>query len=121
MAKLFGAPPKGERNGITELEAEFVKDPTRSHVFIVVADTAKVAKNVDTGETEPSLRILRIENVLPRDAATAEQLVRRSLERRTGMETLSIDLEDEISEIFANASIDIRTGEQHNSAHDEEA
>jgi len=113
MAKLSGALPKGERNGIASLEAEFVKDPTRTHVFIVVADTAKVIQNIDTGDHEPTLRILRIENVLPKDASTAERLVRRSLERRTGTKGLNIDLDDEIAQIFADASIDIRTGEQH--------
>jgi hypothetical protein len=113
MAKLSGALPKGDRNGIADLEAQFVKDPTRTHVFIVVADTAKVTQNIDTGDVEPLLRILRIENVLPEDAARAEQLVRRSLEHRTGSKVLSIDLADEIAQIFADASVDTRTGEQH--------
>jgi hypothetical protein len=113
MAKLSGALPKGERNGIAALEAQFVDDPTRTHVFIVVADTAKVTQNIDTGDVEPTLRILRIESILPKDARTAETLVRRALEGRTGVKTLDIDLADEISKIFSDASIDVRTGEQH--------
>lgn len=106
MATLSGKLPKGDRNGIDELEAQFVEDPTRPHVLMVVVDTAKVVRNVDTGDTEPSLRILRIEQVLPKDAPTAERLVRRALDHRHGAATLSIEVEDEITELFREASID---------------
>lgn len=112
MAKLSGKLPAGNRNGIADLESAFVKDPTRQHVLIVVTDTAKITENVDTGDSEPTLRILRVEQIHPEDARTAERLVRRALERRTGMETLDIDVENEIEAIFSEAAIDPETGQQ---------
>lgn len=112
MATLSGKLPKGDRNGIADLEAQFVQDPTRPHVLLVVVDTQKVVRNVDTGDTEPSLRILRIEQVLPHDASTAERLVRRALEHRNGADALPIELDDEITQIFREASIDDK-GEMH--------
>lgn len=106
MSKLGGGLPKGQANGIADLDAQLVSDPARPHVIIAVVDVAKITEDVDTGEREPTLRIRRLERVLPGDAAAAEQLMRHAVDRRLGAEQLPIDLEDEITAIFKEASID---------------
>jgi len=113
MTKLSGSLPKEDRNGIGHLVGQFVEDPTRRHVLIAVVDTAKVTQNVDTGDEEPTLRILRVEQIRPEDAASGERLMRRAMQERTGQSTLALYLADEISAIFQEASLDRRTGETH--------
>jgi len=113
MTQIFGSLPKDDGNGLGRSVSAFINDPTRKHVVMAVVDTAKVTTNVDTGDVEPTLRILRIEEVLPEDANTAEQLIRRALEARTGDTTLPLDLEDEITAIFRDAATNHTTGETH--------
>lgn len=104
MTALSGKLPKGDRNGLDELVAQFVKDPHRQHIVIAVVDVGKIVQNVDTGDFEPTLRILRIEQISPEDARDAETLVRRSLERRVGSTVLPFEMETEISAIFEQAA-----------------
>ncbi len=54
--------------------------------------------------------IRRIEVIAPADLTVAQQLMRRSLEARTGRTVLPLDLEDDIR--FAFGQVDPRTGEK---------
>lgn len=111
--KMSSALPKGERNGLEPLIPVFVNEPEALHVAIVIFRTAKITEDVDTGEREPQLRLLRVEPVLPQDASQAERMLRRALESRQGLTTLPIDMEDEITAAFEEAAIDRSTGELH--------
>lgn len=102
MSSLSGRLPKGEQNGLASLEAAFVKNPMKPRPVLAIIDVAKIVDNVDTGEVEPQLRILRIESICPEDADLVEQLMRRAIETRVGMTQLPIDLEDEITAAFKN-------------------
>lgn len=89
------------------LEAAFVNSPARPRAVMAILDVKSIVEDVDTGEVDPLLRILRIEAVRPEDASTAEQLMRRAIEARSGMTTLLIELEDEIRAAFRDAEDDI--------------
>ncbi|MFD4990784.1 hypothetical protein ACFWH7_03435 [Cellulosimicrobium cellulans] len=104
MARLAGRLPKGEANGLTSAERDLIQFPDRPVVCVVVLDTQKITTDVDTGDVIATARVGRIERVLPADLGTAEQLLRRALEKRSGGEVLPLDLEDEITAIFADAA-----------------
>jgi len=112
MTKLRGTLPKGEANGLDSIARELVHDPDKKVVVVAVLDCYKIVTDVDTGEVEPTARIIRIERLLSEDLPAAERLLRRALEKRSGSTTLPLDLEDEIREIFGNgATLDVKTGE----------
>lgn len=101
-AKFAGALPKGAtRNGLLEKAAELVANPYDVHVAVIFFDVAKVTKDVDSGLTVPTARILRIEMVDdPADGNRLRQILRRAWERRTGEAVLPIEMEDELTELF---------------------
>ena len=100
MTKLASALPKGDGNGLTAIARDLIDDPHRKHVVIAVLDCSKITTSTDTGEVEATVRVRRIERILPIDAPAAERLLRRALEARAGDTQLPIDLEEELEEIF---------------------
>lgn len=108
-AKIGGTLPSGDANGLGPIVGELVQHPHRFHVLLTIVDCKKVTTDHDSGAVIPTARIRRVEVVLPEDLAQAEQLLRRSMERRTGQTVLPMDLEDEITAAFAR--VDPRTGE----------
>lgn len=111
--KMSGTMPKENRNGLAARAATLLNDPEALHVAIVIFRTSKITEDVETGEREPTVRMARVEPVLPQDAKQAEKLLRRALENREGVTTLPIEIEDEITEAFREATIDRSTGEMH--------
>ena len=101
MAKLSASLPDGERNGLIALTGELTDNPHKNQVVIAVINCKSISTDVDTGAVVPTARILRIDPLLAEDYKRAEQLMRRSLERRNGGETLPIDIEDDIQAIFS--------------------
>lgn len=106
MSKLSSSLPQGEGNGLAALGPRLTEEPHKPRVALIVLNCKSISTDVDTGEITPTARILRIEPVLEADLARAEQLMRRGLQQRTGQETLPIDLEDEIGEIFSQLRTD---------------
>jgi len=112
VTKLRGTLPKGEANGLDSIARDLVHHPDDPVVVIAVIDCHKIVTDVDTGEVEPTARILRIERLLSSDLSDAERLLRRALGKRSGATTLPLDLEDEIRAIFGpGAALDTATGE----------
>lgn len=109
MTKLTSALPQGESNGLGTIAHDLVEHPHKLHIAVVVLDCKSVTVDNDSGATIPTARIRRIEPIGPQDRELAVQMMRRALETRTGQAVLPIDLEDEISAIFAG--IDPETGE----------
>lgn len=107
--KLQSQLPKGEPNGLGEIEAALVRNPKGMHVVIAVVDAKQIIADADTGMVEPTVRIRRVEVIGKEDAREAERLLRRALERRQGDTVLPLEIEDEIAEIFEN--LDRETGE----------
>ncbi len=101
--KLAGALPKGQANGLALLDHVVNQDPETRHVVIAILSTKKLTTDIDSGDVEAAMRIDRVERILPGDAETAEKMLRRSLEKRSGMTVLPIDIEDDIAEAFRDA------------------
>ena len=109
MTKLASALPKGDGNGLDSIARQLVEQPHDMHVVIALVDCKKTTTDNDSGEVDPTARIRRVEVIDAADLGTAEKLMRRALEKRTGTTVLPLDIEDEIAEAFAN--VDLTTGE----------
>ncbi len=108
-ARLGSSLPKGDANGLGCITAALIEYPHRYHVVLAIVDCKSVVTDNDSGEVVPTARVRRIEVVAPEDLPTAERIIRRSLERRSGKTVLALELEDEITAAFEN--VDPRTGE----------
>lgn len=108
-AKIGGQLPKGEGDGLSHIAGDLIRDPHRFRVVMAVIDVKKVTTDFDSGDVIPVARIRRIEVVQGDDLHTAEQLMRRALEKRSDRTVLPLDLEEEIWTAFRD--IDTSTGE----------
>lgn len=102
--KITGALPKGDLNGLDGLDYTAAGQPDLRHVVIAVIKPKRVVTDSESGTTEVLMKIVRVERVLGTDAPTAEKLLRRALERRTGQATLPLELEGELTAIFDDAN-----------------
>ena len=74
--KLASALPKDDQaNGLNDIAANLVDDPTDLHVAVVVLDCSKITTDIDTGDETPTARVRRIE-IITRDddKATARSM-----------------------------------------------
>src|SRR5262250_1318276 len=90
--KISGTLPKGDANGAAAIAADLIADPHRFKVLLMIVDCRKVTTDNDTGEQVPTARVRRVEAVLPGDLPQAEQIMRRSLEKRLGRVVLPLNL-----------------------------
>ena len=98
--KLATALPQGEANGAAVIGPELVSHPHRLRILMLIVDCPKVSIDTDKGESTAVVRARRAEVVLPKDLATAEKLMRRALESRSGQTVLPMELEDELHAAF---------------------
>jgi len=114
MTKLNPKLPTGDLNGLADRAASYVKNPAAKRVLLLVADTQKVVRDVATGDEDPQLRILAVEELTAEDAPTGEVLMRRARDRRGGSTVLEYETEDEITRLFAQLAAHDETtpGEQ---------
>ena len=110
--KLKAALPKGDADGLTPLEGRLdAAQPTAVPVQVVVIailDVISRTESLVTHERELTLRLRRVEALVPDDAEHASRMLQRAFERRTGQTTLSLDLEDDLRSAF---TVDQSTGE----------
>lgn len=113
MTKLSSTLPGGDNNGLGVLAGALVKDPHKTAIIVAVVDCKSITIDTDTGDKVATVRIRRVEPIDPEDTEAAQRLLVRGLERRTGAVMLPMDLEDELSALFANLvdSVDLETGE----------
>ena len=109
MTKLHSSLPKD--NGLDAIATALVHTPHEVHAVIALVDCKKTTTDNDTGEIEPTARIRRIEALSGDDLTHVEKFIRRAYEKRTGVTTLPIEVEDELTEVFSNLRIDKTTGE----------
>ena len=102
MAKLGASLPDGDRNGLASITGPLCDAPHTKHMVLIVVDCKSVTTDMDTGEINPTARILRIEPVSREDYTQAEQLMRRALERRHGSTVLPFDTEAELEALFSD-------------------
>lgn len=105
MTKLASSLPKGDANGLAIIARALIEHPHATHVAIAVLDCKKVETDMDSGDVNATARVRRIEVIRATDLATAEQLMRRALEHRTGNAVLPIELEDEINQCFGAVDV----------------
>jgi hypothetical protein len=98
--KLASALPSGNANGLSAILAELTDDPTSLRVMIAVFDTKELKTITDTGEVVPVVRIRRVEALTGMDLRSGRTLFRRAFEKRTGRESLPIEMEEELDEAF---------------------
>jgi DNA segregation ATPase FtsK/SpoIIIE-like protein len=94
MTKLASKLPKdNDHNGLNALSRKLINDPGAEHTIIAVIDCSKITTDTDTGDVEPTVRILRVETANDSDTTEARTMLRRALEKRTGSRVLpGIDL-----------------------------
>jgi hypothetical protein len=92
--------PKGEANGLAPIADELIKDPKRLRAALIVFDARRGTEDYDVSDTIVTVRVRRVEVLLPQDLTAAEQMIRRALEFRSGQTTLELELEDEIRQAF---------------------
>lgn len=102
MTKLAAALPKGNGNGLAALAPELIAEPHRVHVVVALIDCKKVTIDADTGDSEATARIRRVEVIPAEDRELAGNLLRRAFERRTGQTVLPFDLEEDVIAAFGD-------------------
>jgi hypothetical protein len=92
--------PKGEANGLSAIADHLLRDPRKMRAALIMFDCRRGTEDYDADDTVLTVRVRRVEPLLSADLGEVEKLVRRALEARTGLTTLPMELEDEISELF---------------------
>ena len=107
-------PKEPERNGLSPLAARLLEDPQRVHLVVGVCDGSEIRIDTDSGQRDVTVRLRRIEEVRPEDAASAERLLRRAIEWRPGLQMLPFDTDVQMETIFGEGYwVDSATGEIH--------
>jgi hypothetical protein len=93
--------PKGEANGFAANADELLKDPRRKRAALIIFDLKRGTEDYDQADTTATVRIRRVELLLPTDLKDAELMLRRAQSSRTtGDEQLEFKFEREIEEAF---------------------
>lgn len=106
MTKLSSSLPGGDSNGLGALSRKLIDNPEEVHVVIALVDCKQATTDFDTGDTEPTARVRRIEAVSDDDRAVAHRMLRRALEKRTGKAVLPFDLEEDLRAAFGDINPD---------------
>lgn len=105
--KLTAKLPEADANGLTAVEAQMVDRPDRCVTIVAVVDVHKLTTDMDTGDVEPTVRIVSVEALTTDlDAKAARKLLDATHTRRTGRQTLPLD--DEAGD---DEDIDPETGQ----------
>jgi len=82
MTKLLSKLPKN--NGLDFIAPDLLHDPLQEHMMLVVVDCARITRDVDTEDSEPTARILNIELVAPYHREEFEKMMAAAIRRRNG-------------------------------------
>lgn len=89
--KMKAVLPKGEDNGIEQLEAWFLDNPFETRLCVVRIVNARTIVDYDKAEKEAVLRVAQIEAVAPGDVLMAEDMLNHARAKRTGQEPLPLE------------------------------
>jgi len=84
MTKIASALPKD--HGLTN--RILTNNPEATHLIVAIVDVKQLLTDVDTGDIEPTVRVLNVEIVNTADGADAQLMLKRALEKRTGKTVL---------------------------------
>jgi hypothetical protein len=98
MTKLASKLPKD--HGLSAYK--FTKEPGTIHAVIALIDCSKVTTDTDTGDKEPTVRVLRVETINKADLGDGERLLRAAIRKRTGATVLD-GFEDGLDQDIKNA------------------
>jgi DNA segregation ATPase FtsK/SpoIIIE-like protein len=116
--------PKGPQNGLVAIDRALVNQPDQSHIIVAEVDCKSITTDTDTGDTEPTVRILHVEVIT--DRSGNHDLVRAAMDaayrRRTGDNPLPFDLAT-ASGVFTGGTfdVDVDTGEITRAEPDDDA
>lgn len=82
--KLTGKLPTGDINGLPAIEQAMIAAPEDGHLVVAVVDTEEVRTKTDTEESEPTVRVRKVEALHGDDAVLARQLLDRAHDARVG-------------------------------------
>lgn len=99
--KLKSTLPKGDADGLSPLEGRLDADGAPSQVVVLaILDVVARTESLITHERELTVRLRRVEALLPGDSEHARRMLQRAFEQRTGVTTLPIDLEEDLRSAF---------------------
>jgi len=84
MTKLASKLP--DDHGLTN--RPLIQNPEATHLIIATIDVKVLTTDVDTGDVEPTVRVLSAEIINTADTKDAQGIYRRALEKRTGKTVL---------------------------------
>jgi cephalosporin hydroxylase len=97
MTKLASKLP--DDHGLTN--RLLTNDPEATHLVIAIVDVKVLTTDVDTGDVEPTVRVLNVEIVNTADGADAQLMLKRALEKRTGKPVLDgLDFDHATGEVL---------------------
>jgi hypothetical protein len=105
--------PKGPQNGLVAIDRALVNRPEDSHIIVAEVDCKSITTDTDTGDTEPTVRILHVEVINERSGNwdTVRAAMDSAYRRRTGDNPLPIDLRTATGFMPGNRTVDVDTGE----------
>lgn len=65
-------------------DSKLAAEPEAIHAVIALIDCKSVTTETDTGEVDPTVRVLRVEVINHADLPAAEQILRAAITKRTG-------------------------------------
>lgn len=105
--KLKATLPVGEANGLMAFADQFIDEPSKLRVAVVVLDTKATTEDRDAGEVTATVRVRRIEVISdPTDIKTVQEIALSASEQRTGKTVLPFDTDEQastpIGQLFAD-------------------
>jgi hypothetical protein len=98
--KIASALPKGTLNGLVAVDRALVNNPEQEHLVVALVDCKTVTTDTDTGDTEPTVRILHVEVVDQTRTDLADRLLKAAYARRTGDNPLPFDFDPVTGELI---------------------
>lgn len=87
------------RNGLHLLMRSLLHEPYKTHLAVVVLDTAKITRDLENDDEFPTVRIRAIEPITGGDVGRLRTILQRAYEERTGNVELPLDFESAFAEM----------------------
>jgi hypothetical protein len=93
-------PKKDARNGLGVIYQDLLCDPLKTHLAVVVLDTAKITRDIEADDHYPTVRIVAIEPITGGvEVGRLRTMLQRAYEQRTGNLELPADWEAVLAEL----------------------